>query len=390
MPYDFTSFYDRRKDGSRKWEEIDECQECEENLIVPMTVADLDLHTAPEITQTLKDFIDKSILGYSKPTSNYCKAVSDYMEKHYAYPLESEWIVPTSGVVPALATSVRAFTEEGEGVIVFPPVYNPFYDVVESQNREIMTSPLILNNNYYEIDFEHLEQLASQEKAKLIFLCSPHNPGGRVWTKEELVRISEIAEANDLLVMSDEIHADMTLKDQKHYLYASLSEQAAAHSLVFTGASKSYNLAGLQNSNVLISNPLLREKFEAANLEVGLKCPNILGLKATETAYQKAGDWFNELMLLLNKNIDLTIDTLESIDTRFKVMRPEASYLVWVNIADFGLSNKEFVKKLEDQHIYVTDGHRYGKEGDGWIRLNVGMPTRALKASLERFKKLDL
>lgn len=388
MPYDFTSFYDRRSEGSRKWESIDQCQECEENLIVPMTVADLDLHTAPEITNVLKKYVDKSILGYSKPTENYFQAVIDYMGKHYDYPLEEEWIVPTAGVVPALAASVRAFTEEKEGVIVFPPVYNPFYEVVENQNREIMTSPLQLKNNRYEIDFDQLENLARNEKAKLIFLCSPHNPSGRVWKKEELLRISEIAESNNLLVMSDEIHADMTLEGQKHFLYASISEKAAAHSLVFTSASKSYNLAGLQSSNVFISNSELREKFEAANSVIGLKCPNVLGLKATAAAYQKADKWFEELMVLLNNNVNLTIDMLSEADSRFKVMRPEASYLVWVNIEEFGLTNEEFVSKLEDQHIYVTDGDRYGKEGDGWIRLNVGMPTKALLANLERFKKL--
>ena len=388
MPYDFTSFYDRRSEGSRKWESIDQCQECEENLIIPMTVADLDLHTAPEITRILKEYVDKSILGYSKPTESYFQAVSDYMDKHYNYPLEEEWIVPTAGVVPALATSVRAFTKEGEGVIVFPPVYNPFYEVVENQNREIMKSPLQLKNNRYEIDFDELEKLAKKEKAKLIFLCSPHNPSGRIWKKEELLRISEIAEANNLLVMSDEIHADMTLGNQKHYLYASISKEAAAHSLVFTSASKSYNLAGLQSSNVFISNPKLRKMFEEENSVIGLKCPNVLGLKATEAAYEKAEKWFEELMVLLNKNVDLTVDILSEVDSRFKVMRPEASYLVWVNIEEFGLTNEDFVKKLEDHHIYVTDGDRYGKEGDGWIRLNVGMPTKALLANLERFKKL--
>lgn len=389
MPYDFTSFYDRRNEGSRKWESIDQCQECEENLIIPMTVADLDLHTAPEITKILKEYVDKSILGYSKPTESYFQAVSDYMDKHYNYPLEEEWIVPTAGVVPALATSVRAFTKEGEGVIVFPPVYNPFYEVVENQNREIMKSPLQLKNNRYEIDFDELEKLAKKEKAKLIFLCSPHNPSGRIWKKEELLRISEIAEANNLLVMSDEIHADMTLGNQKHYLYASISKEAAAHSLVFTSASKSYNLAGLQSSNVFISNPKLRKMFEEENSVIGLKCPNVLGLKATEAAYEKAEKWFEELMVLLNKNVDLTVDILSEVDSRFKVMRPEASYLVWVNIEEFGLTNEDFVKKLEDHHIYVTDGDRYGKEGDGWIRLNVGMPTKALLANLERFKKLE-
>lgn len=388
MSYNFSDFYDRREDGSRKWDVVPSCQECEETKIVPMTVADLDIHTAPAIKETLKDYVEHSILGYSIPTANYCKAVSDYMEEHYQYPLKPEWIVPTPGVVPALATSVRAFTAPNDGIIVFPPVYNPFYEVIEDQKREILSCPLVLKNNRYEIDFKLFEKLAARETAKLIILCSPHNPSGRVWNKEELLRISEIATANNLIVISDEIHADMTLDGYTHYLYAEISEEAAGHSLVCTSASKSYNLAGLQTSNILISNPVLRDKFIAENTKIGLQCPNVLGLKATEAAYREAGGWFKELMKLLNTNVNLTIRKLTQIDSRFKVMRPEASFLVWVNIEEFGLSNDTFVKKLEQQNIYVTNGDRYGAEGKGWIRLNVGMPTPALEANLKRFEHL--
>lgn len=390
MTYDFSVFYDRRNEGSRKWETIPECQECEENLIIPMTVADLDLHTAPEIAEYLKEYVKESVLGYSKPTESYFEAVSDYMDEHYQYPLDSEWIIPTPGIVPALATSVRAFTEPEDGVIVFPPVYDPFYEVIKNQNRQIMSCPLEVKNNRYEINFDLFEKLAANKKAKLVILCSPHNPGGRVWERADLVRISEIAEANNLIVISDEIHADMTLANHTHHLYASISEEAAAHSLVCTSASKSYNIAGLQSSNILISNQNLRKKFKEENSIIGVQCPNVLGLKATEAAYRKAGNWFEELMVLLNKNIDLTVNTLEKVDRRFKVMRPEASFLVWVNIEDFGLSDNEFIEKLEESNIYVTSGDRYGEEGEGWIRMNVGMPTEALEANLERFFQLDL
>lgn len=390
MSYNFSNFYDRRDEGSRKWEAVPLCQECEENKIVPMTVADLDIQTAPEIKEELKNYIEHSVLGYSNPTENYCTTISNYMEKNYKYRLESEWIVPTPGVVPALATSVRAYTEPNDGIIVFPPVYNPFYEVIEEQQRKIMTCPLLLENNRYEIDFELFEKLASKETAKLVFLCSPHNPSGRVWKKEELLKISKIATANNLIVVSDEIHADMALEGHTHHLYAEISEEAAAHSLVCTSASKSYNLAGLQASNIIISNPILREKFIAENLKIGLQCPNVLGLKATEAAYKKGSRWFKELMEVLNTNVNLTIETLEEIDSRFKVMRPEASFLVWVNIEDFGLSNDAFIEKLEEKNIYVTNGNCYGEEGEGWIRLNVGMPTKALETNLKRFNHLIL
>lgn len=390
MSYNFTYFYDREDEGSRKWGVVADGNECAAHKIIPMTIADLEFQTAPEIKEALKDYIDGSVLGYSILTEKYFNTISQHMEENYDYPLETEWIVPTAGIVPALATSVRAFTEARDGVIVFPPVYNPFYEVVEEQNREVKRCPLQLKNNRYEIDFELFEELAQEERNKLVFLCSPHNPGGRVWEKDELEKISKIASANNLIVISDEIHADMTLDNHQHYLYASISEEAAAHSIVCTSPSKSYNIAGLKSSNILISNPDLREKFEVAHARVGLNCPNVLGLKATEAAYQKAGQWFNELMLVLNKNVDLAMDRLKDINPAFKVMRPEASFLIWVNIEDFALSNADFMDKLESQDIYVTNGTLYGEEGEGWIRLNVGMPTEALEATLNQFEKLDL
>ncbi|MDN6162406.1 MAG: aminotransferase class I/II-fold pyridoxal phosphate-dependent enzyme, partial [Atopostipes sp.] len=240
MVYNFSNLYDRRKEGSRKWEVIPESQECEKNQIIPMTVADLDLPTAPEIKKVIKNYVEKSVLGYSKPTEKYYSVVSEYMKRNYQYPVKADWIVPTPGIVPALASSVRAFTELKDGVIVFPPVYNPFFEVIEEQRREIMPCPLELKNKRYEINFDLFEKLASEDKAKLVILCSPHNPSGRVWSKGELTRISKIAEANNLIVISDEIHADMTLEGHTHHLYAGISEEAASHSLVCTSASKSY------------------------------------------------------------------------------------------------------------------------------------------------------
>ena len=390
MSYNFSNCYNRRSEGSRKWEVIPDCQDCEENQIAPMTVADLDLPTAPEIKEELNSYIEESVLGYSKPTDEYFKAIRNYMKKNYQYSPKAEWTIPTPGIGPALAASVRAYRERGEGVSVFPPVYNPFYEVIKEQGREILKCPLIEENQRYEINFELFKELAEKKEARMLILCSPHNPSGRVWTEAELKRISEIAQENHLIVISDEIHADMTLDNQKHHLYASISKEAAAHSLVCTSPSKSYNIAGLQNSNIFISNPDLRENFESEMGKIGINCPNVLGLKATEAAYTKAEDWFDELMVLLNKNVNKTVEHLERIDSRFKVMRPDSSFLVWVNIKDFNLSNAEFMEKLKEKNIYLTNGNLYGEEGEGYIRINIGMPRHILEANLERFKELEL
>lgn len=387
----FSTFYDRRVDGSRKWESVPVNQECEKNKIIPMTVADLDIPTSPKIVKGLNEYISNKVLGYSNPTSRYLKSVANHMKEKYNYMVESEWIVTTPGIVPALATSVRAFTEEDDGVIMFPPVYYPFYEVVEKQNRKIAACPLSLENERYIIDFDFFEKVAAEEKNKLIILCSPHNPGGRVWTKEELEKISEIAVKYDLIVVSDEIHADLTFNHKKHYILSSISEEIAARSIICTSASKAFNVAGLQCSNIIIPNDGLRESFVNENANIGVQVANVLGMKATEIAYEEGAKWLNGLMEVLETNRNLTIKYLNKADKRFKIMEPDASFLIWINIEKFNLSNEKFIKILEEEcQLYVTDGNIYGDKGDHWLRLNFGMPTDLLEENLKRLENLSI
>ena len=389
MKYDFETAYDRRADGSRKWECLELNSEVTTEKIIPMTVADMEFSLSTEIKEGLKEYISDSILGYSNPTEKYLNTIKQYMVEHYNFQMENEWVVTTPGVVSALATSIRAFSKVGDGVIVFSPVYYPFYEVIRNQEREVLSCDLDLVDMRYEINFELFEELASKERTKVVLLCSPHNPGGRVWTQEELLKIAEIAEKYQLLVISDEIHADFTFNDSNHTIYGMVSEEALNHSVICTSASKMYNIAGLQCSNILIPNKALREQFNEQKDAVGVQVSNVLGMKATEIAYTTGADWRNEVMNVLSDNIEYTISFLEEMDARFKVMVPDASFLVWVNIEAFNKSNQEFIQALNDHcQVYVTDGLIYGEKGDGWIRLNIGMPKKHLICTLERIKKL--
>ena len=387
----FTGFYDRRIDGSRKWQYIPDTQECYKNKIVPMTVADLDLPTAPIIKQSLIDYIEGRVLGYSNPTQKYLKAVTNHMKEFYDYRVESDWIITTPGIVSALSTSVRAYTNPGDGVIMFPPVYYHFYEVVENQNREIISCPLVLENGEYFINFDLFEEVAAEEKNKLLMLCSPHNPGGRVWTKEELQKITEIAIKHNLIIVSDEIHADLTFNHKEHYILSSINEEIEDKSIICTSASKAFNISGLQCSNIIIPNEALRESFSKEKMKTGVQVANVLGMKATEIAYEKGIEWLSELMNILERNRQLTINYFKEADERFKIMEPDASFLVWVNIEDFNIPNEEFINILEKEcQLYVTDGNVYGDKGDNWLRINFGMSTDLLEKNLKRLKNLPV
>lgn len=389
MKYDFETVYDRRNDGSRKWECIEKNQAAKKKQVIPMTVADMEFQASPEIKEGLAEYIEKNILGYSNPTTTYLKTVKQYMQDEYDWAIATDWVVTTPGVVSALSTSVRAFTDIGDGVIVFSPVYYPFYEVIESQKRQVLSCDLDVRNMRYEINFKRLEELAANEQTKMILLCSPHNPGGRVWTKEELEKIAAIAAAHDLVVISDEIHADLTFDGVTHTVYSTLSKEAKNHSVICTSASKMYNIAGLQCSNILIANEQLRDKFNEEKESAGIQVANVLGMKATEIAYTKAAEWRKEVMAVIAENKDYTIKFLKEADARFNVMEPDASFLVWVNIADFQKSNEEFIQALNDHcQIYITDGLIYGEQGDNWLRFNVGMPKTQLMKTLERIQAL--
>jgi cystathionine beta-lyase len=356
--------------------------------VIPMTMADMDFPTSPHIVQALQDYPATEILGYSNPTDAYFASVQNFFQTQHNYWPEKDWIVTSPGIVPALSTSVRAFTKENEGVIVMSPVYNPFYEVVETQNRRIVDCALKLKDNRYYIDFDKLENLAQKSDVKMLLLCSPHNPGGRIWTEEELQQIINIALAHNLIIVSDEIHADINLKGKKHFILPAVDPRIENNSVICTAASKTFNIAGLQCSNIFIANPDLRKKFVDTNLAAGMERANVLGMVATKAAYDHCHDWLAEMKTVIEHNQDVVTAFFKKLSPKFKVMEQDASFLAWVDYseveADADAFNDFLVRECD---FYVNSGGMYGESAKNFIRINVGMPTAQLQENLERFKR---
>lgn len=387
MKYDFNSYYDRRRNGASKWLKIDSLNEQPKDDVIPMTTADMDFPTSPKIIEAIQSYVATEVLGYSNATDDYLESVKNFFAREHHYSIEKEWGVTTPGIVPALATCVRTFTKEDEGIIVMSPAYNPFYDVINMQNRRVEECALLLKDNRYYIDFDSLEALAQKPDVNMLMLCSPHNPGGRVWTKEELQKIIDIALAHNLLIVSDEIHADIKLYNHTHAILPTVDQRIENQSIICTAASKTFNIAGLQCSNIFIPNEALRQQFVDANLTLGIERANVLGMVATQAAYDQCGDWLEEMKVVIEKNQNFVIAFFESLSSKFKVMKQDASFLAWIDYGELNIDDQEFNDFLvKDCNFYINSGDMYGEASKYFIRINVGLPTEKLQENLERFK----
>lgn len=379
MKYNFEQAPDRSRDGSVKWNRMPEGAQT-----LPMTVADMEFETAPEIAEGLAEWIRSVVLGYTAPTDEVLDAIVDWMRRRHDFAVEKEWIVPSPGVVPALFAAVRAFTEPGDGVIVMPPVYFPFYRAIESAGRRIEKNPLRYDGERYAIDYEGLEALCRKPNNRLLMLCSPHNPGGRVWTRDELERVSEIAARHDVIVASDEIHHDLVLNGHRHTVFATLSEDAANRCIVCTAPSKTFNLAGLVMSAILVPNPQLREALEQELALAGVGAVNAAGWTGARLAYQKGEAWLEELLRVVEDNEALLRSFLEEKHPAVRVPRIEGTYLAWVDCRGLGATETELVRALNEAGFYALPGSVFGEEGEGFLRINLALPKKELQANLER------
>ncbi|MBR1486521.1 MAG: pyridoxal phosphate-dependent aminotransferase [Synergistaceae bacterium] len=386
MKYDFENVFKRYNTGSSKWNEMAKYGLDETQDIIPFSVADMEFLTASEIVEALKKELDTSILGYANATPKYFETVCKWFENRHDWKAKSEWIIPSHGVVDAFFTAVRAFTNEGDGVILNTPVYHPMYWAVKNQNRKLIENHLINNGGHYEIDFEDLEKKASDPETKLLILCSPHNPCGRVWTREELNKIGEICLKHGVLVLSDEIHCDLIMPGHKHTVFASINEDFANHCVVCTAPSKTFNIAGLQTSNIFIPNPKIREKF-LNELHLSPQC-NILGYRAAEAAYKNCGEWLDEVLKIIERNKNLISDFMAREFPEVKVTPLEGTYLLWLDFRCFGLSREELEKRnREKAKLFFDEGYIFGAAGEGFERWNIACPTRYIQEALERLKK---
>lgn len=387
MKYDFETLVDRSQNGSAKWNGMKDHNPAVAKNIAPLSVADLDLKLAPEIAEGMLEFMQNNpVFGYTNGTAAYYDAVINWMKDKHNYQVEKEWIVLSNGVVPALSDGVTAFTEENDGVIIFTPVYYPFYRAIELNNRRVQRCPLINHENSYQIDFDKFEELAKQANTKLLILCNPHNPVGRVWTKEELEKIADICLNNGIIILSDEIHEDLTMPGYTHYPIAVLSEVIGDITVTCTAPSKSFNIAGLQGSNIIIKNKELRAKFIAQQEKKGFFTLNTLSFEATRLAYTKGDAWLAEFKTLIHHNYDILVDFIKKNLPSVTVYPLEGTYLAWLDFRNLGYDYLELEKRMIAADLYLDEGYVFGQEGEGFERINIACPTWVLKEALERLK----
>lgn len=385
MNHDFTTLVDRSAMASMKWDAMRRANPDVPAGIPPFSVADLDLANAPEIIDGLKAFLDDAVLGYTGPSAAYTQAVVDWMRRRHGWTLQPEWIVQSPGVVPAFFHAIRAYTAPGDGVIIQTPAYYPFYMAIDKNHRRLVRNPLVLRDGRFRIDFDHLQRVAADPANKLLLFCSPHNPTGRVWTREELRRVADIVLANDLILVSDEIHFDLVLPGHRHIVMSTLGADIAQRTLVCTAPSKSFNLAGLSTSNIVVEDAGLRTRFTAELEASGLFFLTAPGYKACELAYTQGAAWLDGLLRLVQRNHDLVKDFMARKLPAVTVFDLEGTYLQWMDFRGLGKSAAE-LKAIHERQAFVffDEGTMFGEEGAGFERMNLATPTAAVEAALER------
>ena len=389
MPqYDFTTLVDRSAHGSAKWEAMKEINPNVPAGIAPLSVADVDIRNAPEIIEGLKQCLDDTVLGYTQPTAAYVDAVVGWMRRRHEWNVHPEWIRQSPGVVPGFFAAVKAFTGPGDGVIVQTPAYYPFYMALEYNRRELARNPLKIVDGQYRIDYDHLEQLAREPRNKVLLFCSPHNPTGRVWTREELQRVARIAVDNDLVLISDEIHFDLVMPGHRHTVMATLGEDIARRTITCTAPSKSFNLAGMGASNIIIADEALRTRFAAEQDATGVFFLTTLGYAACELAYTRGEAWLAEFIQLIAHNHALVKRWFAEHFPQLHVFDLEGTYLQWIDFRPLGIDADEMERiNTQQAHLFFDEGKVFGEDGAGFERINLATPTHVLEAALERLGK---
>ena len=377
--YDFTTLPNRFGHHTYKWKEAET-----DRQVLPAWIADMDFEVLPEIRQTVHDYAEQLVYGYTYASDGLIEAVQNWEGKHHGYRFEKDALVFIEGVVPAISTAIQAYTKEGQAVLINTPVYPPFARSIKLNNRRLITNSLVEKDGLFEIDFDQLEKDFVEEDVKLYVLCNPHNPGGRVWEKEVLEKIGQLCQKHGVLLVSDEIHQDLALFGNKHQSFNTVNEDFKEFSLILSSATKTFNIAGTKNSYAIIENPKLRLAFQKRQLANNQHEISGLGYLATETAYRYGEDWLTELKELIEKHINYVEDVFGK-ETKIKVMKPQGTYLIWLDFSAYDISDEELRKLLRDEaKVILNRGLDFGEEGALHARLNVAMPTSILEEVCQR------
>lgn len=381
----FEIVHNRKHTHSYKWDQGAILFGSDE--VLPMWVADMDFESPPAVKDAIIRRAEQGIYGYTIKPDGYNEAILDWFQTRHGWKIENDWLVHSPGVVTSLSLAVELFSEPGQPVILQSPVYYPFYDVIRLNGRVVAENPLIERHGRYEMDFDHLEQLM-KDGARLMLLCSPHNPGGRVWTRDELTRLAELAVKYDVVVISDEIHCDLVLKGHRHVPLATISEEMAQRTITCLAPTKTFNLPGLPISFIVTANPAFRRKLLMRIKALSLHMTGFFNPDALMAAYREGSEWLDSLLDYLQQNLDYTLQFLRERLPQIKPMVPEATYLLWMDCRPLGLDAaglKELMYKKAK--VAFNEGSSYGKPGEGFLRLNFACPRTTLQEGLERFAR---
>lgn len=382
MKYDFDTQILRRGTNSYKWDSA------ESEKVLPMWVADMDFRTAPEIVEALLKRVEHGIFGYTRVPDSYYDAVISWFLRRHRWTIERDWIIYTSGVVPALSAVIKALTAPGDKVLVQTPVYNCFFSSIRNNGCGLVSSPLIFADNTFTVDYEDLERKAADPYVKVMLLCNPHNPAGRVWKREELVRIGEICIRHGVTVVSDEIHCELVFPEYRYTPFASISDTFLRHSVTCISPSKAFNIAGLQIANIVCSDTVLRNKIYRAINDNEVCDVNPFGVIATQAAYNHGEGWLDQLIEYIRLNYVYMQEFCGEHLPDFPIAALEGTYLVWMDCRKFGLMSKELEQRLIDEvGLWLNAGAMYGAEGEGFMRWNIACPRATLIEGLKRFQK---
>lgn len=390
MKYDFDKIINRKKQNSLKWnkEFYKDTFETEEELL-PLWIADMDFKVSPGIQNRIKKITEHGIYGYCGLDNEYYSSIISWYQKIQEWKINKEEICFTPGIVPAISYLLEAFSEKKDKIMIFTPVYYPFKETINKMERITVECPLIKNHtNFYSIDYLEMENTIKRENVTILIFCSPHNPIGRVWKEEELRKVADICQKYKVLIISDEIHSDIIFKPHKHKPFLSLEHEITNNCIVCNAIGKTFNLAGLKVSNIIIKNKNLREKYLKVIDKYGINYPNTFAIECVKGAYLDSHDWYLELMKYLEKNLAFLTEFINLYIPKIKFYKPEGTYLAWLDFSEYNFTEKEFKDFFENKvKIGVDYGIWFGIEGKNFIRLNFACPRSILEECLERIKK---
>lgn len=381
MEYDFDRINERRGTGSYKWDSA------AGRDVLPLWVADMDFRTAPPIVDALRRRVDQGIFGYTLVGDSYYSAVTDWFAQRHGWSIDRDWIIYTSGVVPAISAVIKALTRPGDAVLILTPVYNCFFSSIRNNGCATVESELVYDGRTYKIDFDDLERKTADPRVKLLLFCNPHNPAGRVWTREELTRVGEICLRNGVMVVSDEIHCELVFHGHRYTPFASISEEFLANSVTCISPSKAFNIAGLQIANIVCADVGRRRRIDRAINDNEVCDVNPFGVVATEVAYREGAGWLEALLEYLYGNYNYMKDYCREHLPEFPLAELEGTYLVWMDCRSLGVDSEALEERLVGEaDLWLNAGTMYGRAGQGFMRWNIACPRSVLAEALRRFE----